>query len=43
MPKNIRTVPCRLFHDPAGCARGDYCHFIHGVGFEGILETNYQN
>lgn len=34
-PMNYRTVPCRNFHSPAGCERGDNCHFIHDFGFEG--------
>ena len=33
-PKNFRTVPCRLYHGPTGCTRGEFCHFIHAVGFE---------
>lgn len=28
-PGNYRTVPCRNFHGPTGCTRGDFCHFIH--------------
>ena len=31
---NYRTVPCRNFHGPTGCTRGDYCHFIHAQGYE---------
>ena len=31
---NYRTVPCKNFHGPAGCSRGDFCHFIHVVQFE---------
>ena len=34
-PSNFRTVPCRNFHGPNGCTRGEYCHFIHAQGFEG--------
>ncbi len=34
VPKNIRTVPCRNYHGPQGCTRGDYCHFIHAFGYE---------
>lgn len=34
VPKNYRTVPCRLYHGPTGCTRGDFCHFIHAIGFE---------
>jgi hypothetical protein len=33
-PKNYRTVPCRNYHGPIGCTRGDFCHYIHAVGFE---------
>ena len=41
-PGNYRTVPCRNFHGPNGCTRGDFCHFIHAVGYEGklILKSN---
>jgi len=42
-PKNFRIVPCRLYHGPTGCTRGDFCHFIHAVGFEGILSISYFN
>ena len=31
---NYRTVPCRNFHGPTGCTRGDFCHFIHAHGYE---------
>lgn len=33
-PKNYRTVPCRNYHGPTGCTRGDFCHYIHAVGYE---------
>lgn len=33
-PGNYRTVPCRNFHGPTGCTRGDFCHFIHATGYE---------
>jgi hypothetical protein len=33
-PGNYRTVPCKNYHGPTGCTRGDFCHFIHGQGFE---------
>lgn len=26
---NYRTIPCRNYHGPTGCTRGDFCHFIH--------------
>mmetsp|Transcript_1594 Transcript_1594/g.3411 ORF Transcript_1594/g.3411 Transcript_1594/m.3411 type:complete len:456 (-) Transcript_1594:100-1467(-) len=39
-PMNYRTVPCRNFHSPAGCERGDNCHFIHDFGFEGKPISN---
>ncbi|CDW75998.1 transcription elongation factor sii protein n terminal domain containing protein [Stylonychia lemnae] len=32
--KPFRTVPCRNYHGPVGCTRGEFCHFIHAVGFE---------
>jgi hypothetical protein len=31
---NYRTVPCRNYHGPTGCTRGDFCHFIHAPGYE---------
>ncbi|TNV86932.1 hypothetical protein FGO68_gene12121 [Halteria grandinella] len=34
--KNFRTVPCRLYHGPQGCTRGDQCHFIHDPIYQGI-------
>ena len=36
VPKNYRTVPCRNYHGPNGCQRGNFCHFIHGQGFERV-------
>jgi hypothetical protein len=33
-PRNYRIVPCRLYHGPSGCTRGDFCHFIHAIGYE---------
>jgi hypothetical protein len=39
-PMNYRTVPCRNFHSPAGCERGDNCHFIHDFGSEGRPISN---
>jgi hypothetical protein len=33
-PRNYRIVPCRLYHGPNGCTRGDFCHFIHAIGYE---------
>lgn len=36
-PRNYRIVPCRLYHGPSGCTRGDFCHFIHAVGYECML------
>jgi hypothetical protein len=35
-PSNYRTVPCRNYHGPTGCTRGDFCHFIHAHGYEGV-------
>ncbi len=34
-PTNYKTVPCRLYHSPIGCARGDFCHFIHDPDYAG--------
>ena len=34
-PVNYKTVPCKMFHSPQGCTRGDSCHFIHEVSFSG--------
>ena len=34
-PVNWRTVPCRLYHSPQGCTRGDNCHFIHDTNYSG--------
>ena len=34
-PVNYKTVPCRLFHSPSGCTRGDNCHFIHDTNYSG--------
>lgn len=34
-PPNYKTVPCRLYHSPVGCARGEFCHFIHDPEFAG--------
>lgn len=31
---NYRTVPCKNFHGPQGCTRGDFCHFIHAPQYE---------
>jgi len=27
-------VPCKNYHGPVGCTRGEFCHFIHAVGYE---------
>jgi hypothetical protein len=37
-PKNYRTVPCRNYHGPGnqGCARGEFCHFIHDPDYLGM-------
>lgn len=29
LPENFRTIPCKHFHGPPGCMRGELCHFIH--------------
>lgn len=34
-PPNYKTVPCRLYHSSVGCARGDFCHFIHDPDYAG--------
>ena len=34
-PVNYKTVPCRLYHSPIGCARGEFCHFIHDQEYQG--------
>ena len=39
-PNNYKTVPCRLFHSPIGCTRGDNCHFIHDYNFAGVETPN---
>lgn len=31
---NYRTVPCKNYHGPQGCSRGDFCHFIHAVQYD---------
>ena len=33
-PGNYRTIPCRNFHGPTGCTRGDFCHFIHAQDYQ---------
>ena len=39
-PGNYRTVPCRNFHGPNGCTRGDFCHFIHAAVYDGKARFN---
>lgn len=34
-PVNYKTVPCKMFHSPQGCTRGESCHFIHETNFTG--------
>lgn len=34
-PVNYKTVPCKMFHSPQGCTRGESCHFIHETNFSG--------
>eukprot|EP01017_Pseudomicrothorax_dubius_P017328 TRINITY_DN19583_c0_g1_i1.p1 TRINITY_DN19583_c0_g1~~TRINITY_DN19583_c0_g1_i1.p1 ORF type:complete len:768 (-),score=136.94 TRINITY_DN19583_c0_g1_i1:11-2314(-) len=41
-PNNYKTVPCRLFHSPLGCERGEGCHFIHDYNFAGRETPNMQ-
>jgi hypothetical protein len=36
-PLNYKTAPCKLFHSPTGCTRGEFCHFIH----EPVYQGNY--
>jgi len=31
---NYRTVPCKNYHGPQGCTRGEFCHFIHVVAYD---------
>jgi hypothetical protein len=40
-PQNFRTVPCRRFHSPDGCERGDNCHFIHDFQYQGRPIPNF--
>jgi len=36
LPKNYKTVPCKIYHGPAGhCGKGEFCHFIHDGDFVG--------
>lgn len=30
-----KTKPCKHYHGPAGCPRGDNCHFIHDPQYAG--------
>jgi hypothetical protein len=41
-PQNYRTVPCRTYHSPEGCPRGDNCHFIHDFKHAGRPISNFQ-
>lgn len=41
-PPNYKTVPCRLFHSPLGCERGEECHFIHDHNHAGRETPNMQ-
>lgn len=34
-PVNYKTVPCKMYHSPQGCTRGESCHFIHEPNFSG--------
>jgi len=45
LPTKYKTRPCRNFHGPVGCNRGDNCHFIHDTNFPGreIPDFNFQN
>jgi hypothetical protein len=36
LPKNYKTVPCKVYHGPTGhCSKGEFCHFIHDANFVG--------
>lgn len=36
LPKNYKTVPCKVYHGPMGhCGKGEFCHFIHDPSFVG--------
>jgi len=37
----IFTRPCRNYHGPNGCNRGDHCHFIHDQNFQGREIPNF--
>jgi len=37
----IFTKPCRNYHGPNGCIRGDNCHFIHDSTFQGREIPNF--
>jgi hypothetical protein len=37
----IFTRPCRNYHGPNGCNRGDHCHFIHDQNFQGRDIPNF--
>jgi hypothetical protein len=36
-----RTKPCRNYHGPVGCNRGENCHFIHDTEYEGTEIPNF--
>jgi hypothetical protein len=37
----FRTRPCRNYHGPNGCMRGDNCHFIHDTNYAGQDIPNF--
>lgn len=39
--QKYKTRPCRNYHGPAGCTRGEKCHFIHDPEYEGNLYIKY--
>lgn len=41
-PLNYRTKPCKNFHSPSGCNRGDRCHFIHDTDYPGVDVPNFK-
>ena len=36
-----KTKPCRNYHSPLGCKRGDFCIFIHDENFKGVEIPNF--
>jgi hypothetical protein len=40
-PVKYRTKPCRNYHGPNGCMRGNNCHFIHDPNYAGVDIPNF--